>query len=127
MSPITGNSKSSNIRRLEPLDVIRCAVAGSGEMSNLALALSELGGSQSFRVSLLALSRRHVWPRSEDSVWVWTDGGRPLGIASVRPRSGSTSWELSHLFADADHEASIQDLLKKKNKRKTKKKEEKTK
>ena len=111
MSPITGNSKSSNIRRLEPLDVIRCAVAGSGEMSNLALALSELGGSQSFRVSLLALSRRHVWPRSEDSVWVWTDGGRPLGIASVRPRSGSTSWELSHMFADPDCEASIQELL----------------
>ena len=111
MPPIPGNSISSNVRRLGPLDVIRCAVMGRGEMSSLALAVSELGRSQSFRVSLLGLSRRHVWPRYEDSAWVWTDGGRPVGIASVRPRSGHTSWELSHLFADVRHEASTQDLL----------------
>ena len=80
-------------------------------MSNLAFSLSLLVGSQSFRLSLLRLSRRHVWPRCEDRVWVWTGGGRPLGIASVRSRSGITSWELSHLFADADHEAPIHDLL----------------
>ena len=80
-------------------------------MTNLALALSELGRSQSFRVSLLGMSRRHVWPRSEDDAWVWAEGGRPLGIACVRLRSGSASWELSHLFADVRHEASVQDLL----------------
>ena len=80
-------------------------------MSNLTLALSEVGRSQSFRLTMLALSRRHLWPRSEDSVWVWAAGGRPLGIASVRPRSGITSWELPHLFADADHGGPINDLL----------------
>ena len=80
-------------------------------MTSLALALSDVGRSQSFRLTMLTLSRRHLWPRSEDSVWVWADGYRPLGIASVRPRSGITSWELPHLFADVDHEAPIQDLL----------------
>ena len=111
MSPIPGNNRNSNVRPLQPLDVVRCAAMGRGEMTNLALALSELARSQSFRFSILRLSRRHVWPRSDDSVWVWADGRRPLGIASVRPRSADTSWELSHLFADPDHEASIQDLL----------------
>ena len=80
-------------------------------MTSLALALSEVGRSQLYRLTMLALSRRHLSPRSEDSVWVWAAGGRPLGIASVRPRSGVTSWELSHLFANVDHEESIQDLL----------------
>ena len=111
MHPFPGNNRNSNVRRLEPQDVLRCFVIGAGEMSSLALPLLEMGRSQSFRLPILRLSRRHLWPRYEDSVWVWTDGGRPLGIASVRPRSGDKSWELSHLFADANHETSIQDLL----------------
>ena len=111
MHPFPGNNRSSNVRRLEPQDVLRCFVIGAGEMSSLALPLLEMGRSQSFRLPILRLSRRHLWPRSEDSVWVWTEGRRPLGIASVRPRSGDKSWELSHLFADANHETSIQDLL----------------
>ena len=111
MHPFPGNNRNSNVRRLEPQDVLRCFVIGAGEMSSLALPLLEMGRSQSFRLPILRLSRRHLWPRSEDSVWVWTEGRRPLGIASVRPRSGDKSWELSHLFADANHETSIQDLL----------------
>ena len=111
MPPIPGDSRSSNVRRLEPLDILRCVTLGAGEMTNLSLALSEVGRSQSFRLTMLALSRRHLWPRSEDSVWVWAAGGRPLGIASVRPRSGVASWELPHLFADADHGGPISDLM----------------
>ncbi len=106
-----GSNASPNVRPLQPLDVVMCATMGRGDMTNLAFSLSELGRSQSFRVSLLALSRRHVWPRFRDSAWVWTDGRRTLGLASVRPRSGGASWELSHLFADADLDVSIQDLL----------------
>ena len=111
MHPFPGNNRSPNVRPLQPLDMVRCAAMGRGDMSSLAFPLLEMGSAQSFRLPILRLSRRHLWPRSEDSVWVWTEGRRPLGIASVRPRSAINSWELSHLFADARHEASIQDLL----------------
>ena len=101
------------MRPFEPLDAVRCAVVGEKGMYNLAVTLIGLCRPRSFGASLLGLSRRRMWPRARGSAWVWAEGAHVHGIASVRPRSGTKSWELSHLYAASTDGVSVARLLEK--------------
>jgi hypothetical protein len=80
-------------------------------MRNHAFTLSGLSHARSFGVSLLDLSRKHLSPRAKDSVWVWSEGQHVLGVASVRPRIGRQSWEVSSLYLDSPSKLPVSELL----------------
>ncbi len=105
------NDDPGTIRHFDPLDVVRCALVGENSMRNHAFTLSGLSHSRSFGVSLLDLSRKRLSPRAKDAVWVWCEGQHVLGIASVRPRVGKQSWEVSNLYLDSPAKLPVADLL----------------
>ena len=91
--------------------MVRCVLLGESGMSNQALTVTGLCRPHSFRFSLIGLSKRHLSEAARDCTWVWSEGGSVHGLASVRPRSGLKSWELSHLYVDAISESSVTRLL----------------
>ena len=83
------------------MDAVRCAVTGERAMRSLAITASGLYQPYSFRMSLIGLSKRLLSLQARHTTWVWSDGHHVHGLASVRPRSGTQSWELSHLYTDS--------------------------
>ena len=105
------NDTSGTIRHFDPLDVVRCALVGENSMLNHAFTLSGLSHPRSFGVTLLDLSRKRLSPRTKDTVRVWSEGRRVLGIASVRPRAGKQSWEVANLYLDSPSRLPVANLL----------------
>ena len=99
------------IRPLDPLDVVRSAVFGQRGMRNRAFTLGGLPGRRAPGLSLLGLSKKHLSPRAKDCAWVWCMGNRVLGVASVRPRAGRRSWEVSALYIGSTARLPVSELL----------------
>lgn len=81
-------------------------------MSNRAQPQRLLGRGRPVRLSPVALSKAGMSSlRRTGSAWVWRRGGRVLGLAVGRRRSGPRSWEVSGLFLRDDDPSGLQELL----------------
>ncbi|MCY4654138.1 MAG: hypothetical protein OXC95_13360 [Dehalococcoidia bacterium] len=90
------------MRILEPLDVVRCLVVGMNRFPNLAITSAGIRKPQSFYTLLSGISRRRFQPRSRGDALVCVEMGNLQAVAAFRPRSGTRSWEISHLHATPD-------------------------
>ena len=106
-----GNYSNSNVRNLEPLDAVRCLAVGMNRFPNHAITSAGICKPQSFSTLIPSVSRRRFQPRSKVNTLVCVEGGRFRAVASIRPRSGPKSWEVSHLYADPDSDGAMMDLL----------------
>ena len=91
--------------------MFRSAVFGQRGMRNRAFTLGGLAGRRSQGLSLLGLSRKHLSPRAKDRAWVWSNGNRVMGVASVRPRAGRRSWEVPALYIGSTAKLAVSELL----------------
>ena len=98
------------MRTFQPLDIVQCLALGMNRFPNHAITSAGICKPQSFYAFISSVSRRRLQPRSKLSALVW-DGDRFRSVAFFRPRSGPRSWEVSHLYADADSDGALIDLL----------------
>ena len=106
-----GNDSNSNVRTLEPLDVVRCLAMGMNRFPNHAITSAGICKPQSFIGLIPSVSRSRLQPRSKAGALVCVEGGRFRAVASIRPRSGPKSWEVSHLYSDPDCDGALMELL----------------
>ncbi len=99
------------MRTLEPLDIVRCLAVGMNRFPNHAITSAGISKPQSFSALIPSVSRRRLQPRSKVSALVCAEDGSFRSVASFRPRSGPSSWEVSHLYADPDSYGALTDLL----------------
>ena len=99
------------IRRLGPLDLIRCALLSGLEKLNRANTLSSLVAEKSSSLSQAEMSRAGLSLRGKGSAWVRYEGNRMTGLVAARQRSGPKSWEITQLFAGEGREEALSDLL----------------
>ena len=90
------------MRKFGPLDVVRCLVVGMNRLPNLAITSAGIRKPQSFYTLLSGVSRRRFQPRSRGRALTCVEKGSLQGVAAFRPRSGTRSWEVSHLYATPD-------------------------
>lgn len=100
------------IRRLLPFDIARYALLGSHGSGNRVRTLKSLSREAGNGVSVaqvpgLTLSLQNKGATALAS----TDGGGIAGIVAARARSGSRTWEVSHLFLAKDDDANHVNLL----------------
>lgn len=99
-----GNGGRASVRRLSLLDGLRCAATGQPRAANRAWALTALASEKRFGLTMLSAALDEV------SLALVGDG-KPLAIASARRRSAAKCWEITRLFARADVDALLPDLL----------------
>ena len=69
---------------------------------NLAVTSSGIRKPQSFYTLLSGVSRRRFQPRYRVGALTCLEMGSLQAVAAFRPRSGTRSWEISHLYATLD-------------------------
>ena len=99
------------MRTLEPLDIVRCLAVGMNRFPNLAITSAEICRPKSFYTFIPSVSRRRLQPRSKVMTLVCVEEGRFRSVASVRPRSGPRSWEVSHLYSYPGSYEALMELL----------------
>ena len=90
------------MRTFQPLDVVRCLALGMNRFPNLAITSAGIHKPQSFYTLLSGVSRRRFQPRYRVDALTCLEMGSLQGVAAFRPRSGTRSWEISHLYATLD-------------------------
>lgn len=99
-----GNGGRATVRRLSPLDALRRAATGQPRAANRACTLTALASEKPFGLTILSAALDEV------ALTLAADG-KPLAIASARPRSAAKCWEITRLFAHSDVDALLPDLL----------------
>lgn len=90
------------MRNFGPLDVVRCLAVGMNRFPNLAITSAGIRKPQSFYTLLSGASRRRFQPRYGVGALICLEMGSLQAVAAFRPRSGTKSWEVSHLYATPD-------------------------
>jgi len=85
------------IRSFLPTDLVLILV-GDGSLLDRARPRDRLGGEGARIATLCRLLLQRVNPRYRRYTWVRTENMIPCGLASVRDRSVSTSWEIDSLM-----------------------------
>lgn len=99
-----GNGGRATVRRLSPLDALLCAATGQPRAANRACALTALASEKPFGLTMLSAALDKV-------ALALVADGKPLAIASARPRSAAKCWEITRLFARDGIDALLPDLL----------------
>ena len=102
---------AATLRPLNPIHVLRCILKGEPGGINRAHTLSSLGGEKSFGFSPIEVSRAGASLRGKGCAWVSCEGRRVSGLVAARQRSRRQSWEVTHLFLDANGENQVPRLL----------------
>ena len=90
------------MRTFQPLDIVRCLAVGMNRFPNLAITSAGIRKPQSFYTLLLSVSRRRFQPSYRVGALTCVEMGSLRAVAAFRPRSGTRSWEVSHLYATPD-------------------------
>lgn len=99
-----GNGGRVSVRRLSLPDALRCAATGQPHAANRACALTALASEKPFGLTVLSAAL-------DDVALALVADGKPLAIASASRRSAAKCWEITRLFAPADVDALLPDML----------------
>ncbi len=99
------------MRTFGPPDVVRCLAVGMNRFPNLAVTADSPLRPHSFHAFLSDAFQRRILASSGWRALVCVENGRVGAVVALRTRSGSRSWEVSHLYAAPGSEAATIRLL----------------
>ena len=84
---------------------------GAPGESNQVYTLSSVVYETPTRFSLVGLSKALVSPRGKGHTWASLQSNKIIGLATANRRSGPQSWDITHLFLQAQTEGQLPELL----------------
>lgn len=98
------------IRELRLTDVPLQLLPGRLAAQDLVTTRDEISGAP-HRLTPLQLAWWSVYPGKRQMRLASSSNGRLRALAALRPRRGPKAWEITHLFATADADTALADLL----------------